>query len=738
MPQMELPIFPAGTTIINRSLAFNHDLQGNVVYFYGHLPVFQHAKDDIRAHRLIMAQLYINGTAKQTELAKAFGINVIVIKRAVALYLNKGASGFFEEKRRGGPRILNPKVLEIIQAKLDEGIHISDVAEELKINLDTIKKAIQDGRLKKPSKKCNNIMTKSERSINDANAPLGMGATDSIGRTAARFGLVKGAKPEFVSCLDVPQGGVLLALPALLANGLLDHTKDTFKMKEAFYSIFSLFMCMAFMALARIKSIEGMRHIAPGEWGKLIGLDRSPEPRCMRNKIRELSKRNQPKEWSAKLGTGWLEEAPEEAGILYVDGHVRVYHGSQTQLPRHYVSRQKLCLRATTDYWVNTANGNPIFFITKAVDPGLVYILEHDVIPRLLQDVPGQPSQKQLDEDKLRPRFRIVFDREGYSPGFFKRLWDNRIAVQTYYKGNHEEWPEEEFKQYDVRLPTGEIVQYLLAERGTYVGGCLWMREIRKLKNSKGRNAQCSMIATNFKDDLVTISVSIFSRWSQENYIKYMKENFSLDRLIDYETEPVQGNTRIVNPMYRKLDSEIKKINSLLSKRKAQFGGILFECDLDQKKIEKHAEGKGFLLAEIQFLETKLEVLKEERKKEKKHITVDELPAQDQFEQLSQSGKHLIDTVKMIAYRAETAMSTLLMNIAPDFDKNATRALLREIYNSAVDLMVDEKNRILRVRIHHLATRGHDDALRKLCEELTATETEFPESGLKMVYELIG
>lgn len=737
MPQMELPIFPAGTTIINGSLAFNRDLQGNVVYFYGHLPIFQHVKDDIRTHRLIMAQLYINGTAKQTELAKAFGINVIVIKRAVALYRDKGVSGFFEKKRRGGPRIFTPGVLEIIQAKLDEGIQVSDIAEEIKIKLDTIKKAIQDGRLKRPPKQYNNMMTKSERSIKDANASLGMGATDLLGRTAARFGLVQGVKPEFVNCIDVPQGGVLLALPALLANGLLDHTKDIFKMREAFYSIFSLFICIAFMALARIKSIEGMRHVAPGEWGKLLGLDRSPEPRCMRNKIKELSKENQPQKWSVKLGADWIKGTPEEAGVLYVDGHVRVYHGSQTQLPRHYVSRQKLCLRATTDYWVNTASGNPLFFITKAVDPGMIHVLEHDVIPRLLQDVPGQPSQKQLDEDKWLPRFTIVFDREGYSPGLFKRLWNKRIAVQTYYKGTHEEWLEEEFNQHDVQLAGGEIVKYSLAERGTYVGGCLWMREIRKLKSSTRGGNQCSMISTNFKDDLVAISTGIFSRWSQENYIKYMRENFSLDRLIDYETEPVQGNTRIVNPSYRKLDSEIKKNNNLLSKRKAKFGSILLEGDINQEKVEKHAEEKGVLLAEIQSLEAKLELLKENRKKEKKHITVDELPEQDQFEQLSQSGKHLIDTVKMIAYRAETAMSNLLMSIVPDFDKNATRALLRGIYNNTVDLVVDERNKILRVRMHHLATRGHDNALRKLCEELTVTETEFPESGLKMVYEMI-
>jgi hypothetical protein len=734
---MELPIFPAGTTIINRSLAFHCDLQENIVYFYGHLPVFQHAKDDIRTHRLIMAQLYINGTAKQTELAKAFGINVIVIKRAAALYRDKGVSGFFEEKKSGGPRILVPGVLEIIQVKLNEGIEVSDIAEELKIKLDTIKKAIQDGRLKKSSQQCNDMRTKSKRSIKDANASLGMGATDSLGRTAARFGLVQGVKPEFVNCLDVPQGGVLLALPALLANGLLDHTKDIFKMKEAFYSIFSLFICMAFMALARIKSIEGMRHVAPGEWGKLLGLDRSPEPRCMRNKIKELSKENQPQKWSVKLGADWLKGTPEEAGVLYVDGHVRVYHGSQTQLPRHYVTRQKLCLRATTDYWVNTASGNPVFFITKTVDPGLIHVLEHDVIPRLLQDVPGQPSQKELDEDKWLSRFTIVFDREGYSPGLFKRLWDKRIAVQTYYKGTHEEWLKEEFNQHDIQLPGSEIVQYSLAERGTYVGGCLWMREIRKLKSSTRGGNQCSMISTNFKNNLVVISTGIFSRWSQENYFKYMRENFSLDRLIDYETEPVQGDTKIINPSYRKLDSEIKKNNSLLCKRKAKFGSILLEGDIDQEKVEKHVEEKGVLLAEIQSLETKLELLKKERKKEKKHITVEELQEQDQFEQLSQSGKHLIDTVKMIAYRAETAMSNLLMSIVPDFDKNATRVLLREIYNNTVDLVVDETNKILRVRMHHLATRGHDNALRKICEELTVTETEFPESGLKMVYEMI-
>jgi hypothetical protein len=737
MPQMELPIFPVGSTNINQSLAFTCDEQGTVVYFYGHLPVFQHPKNDIRLHKLVMAQLYINGIAKQTELAQAFGINVIVVKRATALYRKKGAAGFFEAPKRGGARILKPNVIETIQTKLWEGNQVDDIAEELGIKKATIKKAIQDGRLERKPQKVNEVSTKSERSIQDANAFIGMGATDVEGRVAARFGLVNGKDPKFVSCLDVPHGGVLLALPALLANGLLSHTKDIFKMKEAFYSIYSIFICMAFMALARIKSIERLRHIAPGEWGKLLGLDRSPEPRCMRQKIKELSQENQPERWSTELGEDWLKGTPDEAGVLYVDGHVRVYHGSQTQLPRHYVSRQKLCLRATTDYWVNTARGDPIFFITKPVDPGLVQVLENDVIPRLLKEVPGQPSQKQLDNDKRLPRFTVVFDREGYSPSLFKRLWDQKIAIQTYHKGAREEWSKEEFKTYDVKLPTGEVVQYQLAERGVYLGGCLWMREIRKLRDNKNGQSQCSMLSTNFKNDIVTVSVDIFSRWSQENYIKYMKENFSLDKLIEYETEPVHGQTKIVNPKYRKLDSEIKKANSILSKNRAKFAATLIDGTIEQDKIEKYTERQEMLLEEIQSLEAKIATLKEERKKEKKHITVDELPEQDRFEQLSQSGKHLVDTVKMIAYRAETGMSNLLRTIAPEFDRNATRTLLKEIYNNEVDLVVDEKNKILRVRMHHLATQGQDKALRKLCEELTATETEFPGSDLKLIYELI-
>lgn len=115
------------------------------------------------------------------------------------------------------------------------------------------------------------------------------------------------------------------------------------------------------MALCRIKTVEQLRGHPPGEFGKIIGLDRVLEVRCLRRKMDELSAGNAAEVWATQLGRHWMEADPEAAGTLCVDGHVRVYHGEQTKLPRRYLSRERLCLRRTTDYWVNDAIGRPFF-----------------------------------------------------------------------------------------------------------------------------------------------------------------------------------------------------------------------------------------------------------------------------------------------------------------------------------------------------------------------------------------
>ena len=107
---------------------------------------------------------------------------------------------------------------------------------------------------------------------------------------AASVGLLNGAPIEFelVKVKDVPDGGVLFALPALLLLGLLNKSREIFWMAEGFYPLESIFILLALIALARIPSLEALRYVAPGEWGKLIGLDRIPEVRTLRQKIAEL------------------------------------------------------------------------------------------------------------------------------------------------------------------------------------------------------------------------------------------------------------------------------------------------------------------------------------------------------------------------------------------------------------------------------------------------------------------
>jgi hypothetical protein len=561
---------------------------------------------------------------------------------------------------------------------------------------------------------------------------MGMGASNVEARVAASLGALEcPVEPEFQAALDVPNGGVLFALPALLALGLLKTTERFFALPKGYYGLKSLFLLLAFMALARLKSVESLRYCAPGEWGKLLGLDRVPEVRTLRQKIHLLSGDDRPEQWSGELCKEWMFAAPEHAGTLYIDGHVRVYNGHQTKLPRHYVARQKLCLRATSDYWVNAMDGQPFFVVRQAVDPGMIKVIEQDILPRLHRDVPAQPDEAELAANPLRHRFSMVFDREGYSPDFFKRMKDQRVACMTYHKYPGVNWPEDEFRICTVKMPSGQMVEINLAERGSCLSNKLWVREIRKLTR---RGHQTAIIATDYVSEAAPLAVAMFARWSQENFFKYVREHYNLDRLTDYRTEAVSDPVQVVNPAYRQLDGQVRSCAGKLARQMARFGAMNMEESIDPKPTEAFMQQKADVREEIEHLQKDCQRFKEERKQTARHITVAELPEEERFEQLSTPSKHLIDTIKMIAYRAETAMANQLRETISRPDE--ARSLLRALYASDADLLPDHKEGTLTVRLHHMANRSSDKAIIKLCEELNATETRFPGTDLRLILKL--
>ncbi|MDZ4170296.1 MAG: hypothetical protein U1E26_11680 [Coriobacteriia bacterium] len=712
---------------------------GRITYFNGQMPVFGHDEEDVASFRMITSQFYGNGTVKQSDIVRVFGVAPITVKRAVKLYRQEGPSGFYREPARRGPAVMLPEVLLQAQALLAEGLLPSQVAGRLGLKTNTVQKALQAGRLRRPDAaqgvsppEASALSTKSQRSVADQTAEMGVGATNTAERVAASLGLLQAVEPRFEAAADVANGGVLLALPALCVTGLLHRASEFLRLPKGYYGVPSLLLLLAFLALARVKSFEQLRYCAPGEWGKLLGLDRVPEVRTARRKVAHLCDHAEPMAWSAALCAEWMKASPEQAQILYVDGHVRVYHGDQTSLPRHYVSRQRLCLRATTDYWVNAMDGQPFFLVTQPVDPGLIRVLEDEILPRLEREVPGQATAEELKADRLLHRFTVVFDREGYSPELLRKLRERRIACLTYHKHPKAPWRDEEFVEREVTLVSGNRVSMRLAERGTWLSGKVWVRELRRLMED---GHQTAILSTDYRTDLAPAAAAMFARWSQENFFRYMREHYNLDRLIEYGTEELAETTRVINPEYRRLGGEIRRRNTRLSRAAALFGALTLDGELDSVKMEQDEQKKASLQEEMEHLQAEITDLKVKRKAENKHIPMSQLPEADRFAQLRTKSKHFIDTIKMVAYRAETAMAHVLREKMSR--QEDARSLLRGIYTTAADLLPDEEAGTLTVRLHHLANRATAEAVRHLCAELTATEVVFPGTNLRLIYDLV-
>ena len=108
-----------------------------------------------------------------------------------------------------------------------------------------------------------------------------------------------------------------------------------------------------------------MKEHSPGEIGILLGLDRVPEAKTLRRKLKEMGLRNKAGDFMSFFSKRWVEQDSSAIGFTYIDGHVRPYHGRKHKLPKTHVARRRLCMPATTDFWVNDASNEPLFLVTS-------------------------------------------------------------------------------------------------------------------------------------------------------------------------------------------------------------------------------------------------------------------------------------------------------------------------------------------------------------------------------------
>ena len=738
-----LPLVPHGASTISNNLSVINE-EGRWIYFHGGLPVFSHHASDNGAFRMITSSFICEGVCGNIDIEKVFNVSKTSVIRNCKKYKLGGSSAFYRPGRKGRKqgRVFSPEMLKAAEDLLSDNFTRRETADKLGVKYDTLSKAVRDGRIKihKTEKDSNEATDKSSRSITDYEAGTGIGVacTRSNERILAAFGILNVAESRFERCNDVTNGGILCALPALASNGLYNKIDECFGKFKGYYSVTHVITLLAFMALCRIKTTEQLRWQPPGELGKLLGLDRVPEIRCLRNKLTVLSRDGAAEKWGEMLTKKWMNDYPDLAGVLYVDGHVRLYAGKE-KIPKQYVSRERLCLRGVMDFWVNDILGQPFFVVRTIVNPGMLEVLKNEIVPRLLNDVPNQPTEKMLLNNPYLHRFIIIFDREGYSPEFFKEMWKQyRIACMTYHKYPKDEWEECEFEEVSVNLINGETTSMKLAERGSLIGNgkkSLWMKEIRKLTKS---GHQTSIVTTALSLNNMVIAVLMFARWCQENFFNYMMKHFAIDLLSDYLKERVPDTKKVISSKWRTREKRINSLNGKLKFRKARFADLTLNptIKVNTKRYREWEKTKADLVEEIHIIQADLNQLKVEQKGLEKYIKVSELPEEEAFQTISPSKKHLVDTIKMIAYRAETAMASLIAKQCGSLEQ--ARALLRDIFTSEADLVPDTNNMILSVRVHNLSTHAMDKRLDVLIQVLNDAKMKYPGTNMILHYERLG
>src|SRR5271157_3183096 len=130
MPQLHLPMFPTGVTHITNELAFEKK-DGCITYFNGHMPVFTHGEKDVATFRMITSQFCVSGYTKQSDIIRAFGVTSISVKRAVKLYRERGAKGFYAARATRGSAVLSAGVVAEIESLLVDGVSLGEVAQRL-------------------------------------------------------------------------------------------------------------------------------------------------------------------------------------------------------------------------------------------------------------------------------------------------------------------------------------------------------------------------------------------------------------------------------------------------------------------------------------------------------------------------------------------------------------------------------------------------------------------------------
>lgn len=725
--------------------------EGHAVVIVAGLIIAQYSTTDCMAEAYAMVNLVDQGWASQREVACAFGCSERTVRRHQRRFEEHGlaALGRGGGYPRGRARS-TPARRRLVQQLKAQGRSQREIARRIGVGENAIRKllrrlgwkpvpdppaelALEVAPTAHPNLSAFRSTTASTPSIVETSgADSNPSAFSTTGpapeavshdtdpanrqgdRLLARLGLLEDAAPLFGCAEAVPRAGVLLALPVLIQSGVFASAQQIYSsLGPAFFGLRTSLLTLLLMALWRIKRPEGLKEHSPQDLGKVLGLDRAPEVKTLRRKLSRLAAGGKAAEFGRALAQRRVAQRGQALGFLYVDGHVRVYHG-QHRLPKAHVARMRLSLPATSDYWVNDTAGDPLFVVTAEANAGLVKML-----PAILAQIRSLLGKR---------RVTVVFDRGGYSPKLFGQILAAGFDLLTYRKGRYPHIPQRQFRRRSQHVDSHQI-SYVLADQEVRVGPCrLRLRQVTRRMD----NGHQTPILTSRRDlSAVRVAYRMFERWRQENFFKYLREEYALDALAEYAVEPDDPTREVPNPAWVAVDAKLRQAQAHLDRLQAEYGfEALTNLELQRRTMRGFKVAQGKLGERIWNAMQRVVQLAARRAKLPRRIPV-AAATKEPVVKLAPERKHLTNLLKMVAYQAESELSRM---VAPHYRRanEEGRTLIQSALASAADIEVTQRE--LRVTLAPLSSPHRTRAVAALCQELNQRQIVFPGSQLRLRY----
>jgi transposase len=691
------------------------------------IPVAHFAIGDRMAEAHAMVNLVDQGWADQNDVACAFGYSARTLRRDQRRYEEGGLAALGQPRGYPAGRArLGSSRRETVHRLTTQGHSHCEIGRRLGISETAVRKTLTRMGWKENHNQPEILPLDAQGSSNPKLSALCAAAhpasrdTDPRDRSAdrllARLGLLEDAPPLFGSASAVARAGVLLALPVLIASGVFECAQTIYgSLGPSFYGLRTSLLTLLLMALWRIKRPENLKEYSPQSLGRVLGLDRAPEVKTLRRKLASLAATGRAAQFGDALARRRVELRGKAMGFLYVDGHVRVYHG-QHALPKAHVARMRISMPATSDYWVNDHSGDPLFVVTAEANAGLVKML-----PGILDQVRGLLGKR---------RVTVVFDRGGFSPKLFQQIIEAGFDLLTYRKGRYPRIPPSRFGSHIARCD-GRKVSYVLADQEVrLLKGKLRLRQVTR----RMENGHQTPILTSRRDlSAAHVAYRMFDRWRQENFFKYLREEYALDALAEYAAVPDDPNREVPNPAWVALDAELRQAWARVDRLQSEYG-----LEALNNLEQKHRTMRGFKIAygklgeKIWTAWQRVLLLEKRRAAVPRRVPVREATDKP-IVKLAPERKHLTNLIKMVAYQAE---SDLLRMVAPHYRRagDEGRTLIQATLASAADLKVTKRE--LRVLLASQSSPHRTRAIAALCEELNRKKALFPGSSLRLHYAI--